>query len=157
MQDCISTYFPSQSPSSSFCVLHHFPSLGLTKQLIYLSLLFVHNKTQSTEATKKLENKSKELLIFLTHIHVAHTIKSINPKGERITKLFLLTIYQEWRLAKYVTSTPITTTHKTAASPRKHYQALIRYNLVNSVTLPQQNIFFVVQVNRFQSNSPSLL
>lgn len=92
MWDCISTYIPLQSPSSSFYVwYHHFPSSGLTKQFISLSLLFVHNKTQSTEAKKKLENKSKELI--LSHIHVAHTIKT-KKSQRRITMLFLLSICQ---------------------------------------------------------------
>lgn len=85
MQCCISTYIPLQSPSSSFYVwYYHFPSLGLTKQLISLSLLLVHTKTQTTEAKKKLENKSKERLIFWRGIHVAHTIKIINPKEKSL-------------------------------------------------------------------------
>lgn len=134
MQDCIWTYIPLQSPSSSFYVwYHHFPSLGLTKQLISLSLLFVHNKTQSTEAKKKLENKSKELLIFLSHIHVAHTIKPKHPKEES-------RCFSSCQSIKHKDSPNIShiITRKTAAFTRGHYQALFWNNLPNSATLPQQ-------------------
>lgn len=56
MQDCIS---PLTALSSSFHVCyHHFPSFGLTKQIISLSFMFACNKTQSTEAQKNRENKS---------------------------------------------------------------------------------------------------
>lgn len=83
MQDCVSTYIPLQLPSSSsLCLIWSLSLFGSYKEFIYLSLLFVCNKTQSTEATRNWKNKPKELLIFFSNIHVVHTIKSINPRGE---------------------------------------------------------------------------
>lgn len=141
--------------SSSFYVWYnHFPSLGLMKQLISLSMTFVYNKTQSTETKKKLENKSKELLIFLSHVHVAQTIKTKNPKEE--SPCFSSCQSTKHRDSPNISHAPLSPPERLLLSQGdiiKHYSET---KSAKFCYIAAANIS-VVQLNIFWSDSPSLL